>query len=106
MLLDPVEYRQGVVNLKQKIKRYQPHIVILLGVTIFRMLFSPREQEKGPLHLGATTRQLGGARIFLLPNPSGRNYPYREMLTVCRVLRDNMERSRKKHCSSTVVTTR
>src|ERR1041384_5420764 len=55
MPLDPVEYRQDVLNLKQKIKRYQPHIVILLGVTIFRMLFSPREQEKGPLHLGATT---------------------------------------------------
>ena len=106
--LDPVEYRQGVVNLKRKIKRYQPHIVAFLGVTIFRMLFPSREQEKGPLDLGATTRQLGGARIFLLPNPSGRNahYSYRQMLMVFRVLRDNMERSSKKHAPSTVVTTR
>jgi len=103
-VLDPVEYRQGVESLKRKIRRYQPHIVALLGVTIFRMLFSPKEQSKGPLDLGATTLQLAGARIFLLPNPSGPNahYSYRQMLTVFQVLRDNMERSRKKHGPSTM----
>ncbi len=101
-VLDPAEYRQGVASLKRKIRRYQPHIVALLGVTIFRMLFSPKEQSKGPLDLGVTTMQLAGARIFLLPNPSGRNahYSYRQMLTVFQVLRDNMERSRKKHSPS------
>ena len=98
-VLDPVEYRQGVASLKRKIRRYQPHIVALLGVTIFRMLFSTKEQSKGPLDLGVTTMQLAGARIFLLPNPSGRNahYSYRQMLPVFQVLRDNMEQSRKKH---------
>jgi len=103
-VLDPVEYRQGVASLKRKIRRYQPHIVALLGVTIFRMLFSPKEQLKGPLDLGVTTMQLAGARIFLLPNPSGRNahYSYRQMLTVFQALRDNMERSRKKHGPSTM----
>ena len=103
-VLDPVEYRQGVESLKRKIRRYQPHIVALLGVTIFRMLFSPKEQSKGPLDLGATTLQLAGARIFLLPNPSGRNahYSYRQMLTVFQALRGNMERSRKKHGPSTM----
>jgi TDG/mug DNA glycosylase family protein len=102
--LDPVEYRQGVESLKRKIRRYRPHIVALLGVTIFRMLFSPKEQLKGPLDLGVTTMQLAGARIFLLPNPSGRNahYSYRQMLTVFQALRDNMERSRKKHGPSTM----
>lgn len=102
--LDPVEYRQGMESLKRKIRRYQPHIVALLGVTIFRMLFSPKEQLKGPLDLGATTMQLAGAQIFLLPNPSGRNahYSYRQMLTVFQVLRDNMERSRKTHGPSTM----
>jgi TDG/mug DNA glycosylase family protein len=103
-VLDPVEYRQGVASLTRKIRRYQPHIVALLGVTIFRMLFSPKEQSKGPLDLGMTTMQLAGARIFLLPNPSGRNahYSYRQMLTAFQVLRDNMERSRKKHGPSTM----
>ena len=103
-VLDPVEYRRGVASLKRKIRRYQPHIVALLGVTIFRMLFSPEEQSKGPFDLGATTMQLAGARIFLLPNPSGRNasYSYRQMLTAFRTLRDNMERSRRKHGPSTM----
>lgn len=98
-VLDPVEYRQGVESLKRKIRRYQPHIVALLGITIFRMLFPPKERSKGPLDLGVTSMQLAGARIFLLPNPSGRNahYSYRQMLTVFQVLRDNMEPSRKKH---------
>ena len=103
-VLDPVEYRQGVASLKRKIRRYQPHIVALLGVTIFRMLFSPKEPLKGPLDLGVTTMQLAGARIFLLPNPSGRNahYSYRQMLTIFQALRDNMERYRNKHSPSTV----
>jgi TDG/mug DNA glycosylase family protein len=103
-VLDPDEYRRGVASLKRKIRRYQPHIVALLGVTIFRMLFSPEEQSKGPLDLGVTTMQLAGARIFLLPNPSGRNahYSYRQLLTVFQALRDNMERSRKKHRPSTM----
>jgi TDG/mug DNA glycosylase family protein len=102
-VLDPVEYRRGVASLKRKIRRYQPHIVALLGVTIFRMLFSSEEPSKGPLDLGVTTMQLAGARIFLLPNPSGRNahYSYRQMLTAFQTLRDNMERSRRKHSPST-----
>jgi double-stranded uracil-DNA glycosylase len=105
--LDPVEYRQGVASLKRKIRRYQPPIVALLGVTIFRMLFSPKEHEKGPLNLGLTTRQLAGARIFLVANPSGRNahYSYRQMLTAFQVLRDNMERARKKHGTTTMIAT-
>ena len=103
-VLDPDEYRRGVASLKRKIRRYQPHIVALLGVTIFRMLFSSEEPSKGPLDLGVTTMQLAGARIFLLPNPSGRNahYSYRQMLTVFQALRDNMERSRRKHSPSTM----
>jgi TDG/mug DNA glycosylase family protein len=100
-LLDPLEYRQGVASLKRKIRRYRPHIVALLGVTIFRMLFLPKERSKGPLDLGATSRELAGSRIFLLPNPSGRNahYSYRQMLTAFQVLRNSIKRSRKEHGS-------
>jgi double-stranded uracil-DNA glycosylase len=107
-VLDPGEYRQGVASLRRKIRRYQPPIVALLGVTIFRMLFSHKEYVKGPLNLGPTTRELAGAQIFLLPNPSGRNahYSYRQMLTAFQVLRDKMEQARKKHGTSTVVASR
>jgi double-stranded uracil-DNA glycosylase len=106
--LDPVEYRQGVASLKRKIRRYQPPIVALLGVTIFRMLFSPNEYVKGTLNLGLTTRQLAGAQIFLLPNPSGRNahYSHRQMLTAFYGLRDKMGQARKKHGTPTIISTK
>jgi double-stranded uracil-DNA glycosylase len=106
-VLDPVEYRQGVARLKRKIRRYQPPIVALLGVTIFRILFPPKDYVKGPRNLGLTTSQLAGAQIFLLPNPSGRNahYSYRQMLTAFQVLRDKMEHARKKHGTSTIIAT-
>jgi G:T/U-mismatch repair DNA glycosylase len=72
------------------------------------MLFPPKEHVKGPLNLGLTTRQLAGAQIFLLPNPSGRNahYSYRQMLTAFQVLRDKMEQARRKHGISTAVAPR
>lgn len=91
-VLDPDEYRQGVATLKRKIRRYQPPILALLGVTIFRTLFSSKERSRESIHLGPTCMQLAGARIFLLPNPSGRNahYTYREMLTGFQSLRDIM----------------
>ena len=107
-VLGPVEYRQGVASLKRKIRRYQPHIVALLCITIFRMLFSPKAHAKDPLDLGMTTKHLAGSRIFLLPNPSGRNahYSYCQMLSAFQVLHDHMERFRKKHGPSAVVAIR
>jgi hypothetical protein len=71
------------------------------------MLFSPKEHVKGPLNLGLTTKQLAGAQIFLLPNPSGRNahYSYREMLIAFQVLRAKMERACKKHSTPTIIAT-
>jgi len=102
--LDPSEYRQGVASLKRKIRRYQPHIVALLGVTIFRMLFSPTARAKDRVDLGMTAMELAEAQVFLLPNPSGRNthYSYRQMLTAFRVLRDHTELSNKKPGPSTM----
>jgi len=102
-VLEAVEYRHGVARLKRKIRRYRPHIVALLGVTIFRMIFSPKAGEKDQLDLGMTAMELAGARVFLLPNPSGRNahYSYRQMLTAFQGLHDNMRQSRKKHPHST-----
>jgi len=101
--LDPTEYQQGVASLKRKIRRYRPHIVALLGVTTFRMLLSPKAQANDPIDLGMTSMELAGSRIFLLPNPSGRNahYSYRQMLSGFQVLHDHMEQSHKKAGLST-----
>jgi double-stranded uracil-DNA glycosylase len=87
--LDSAEYRAGLHVLEQKIIRYRPRTIALLGVTIFRMLFPAKAGSAGPLALGLTNVRLAGAPVFLLPNPSGRNahYSYKTMLTVFRTLR-------------------
>ncbi len=88
-VLNPAEYRAGRTALERKILRYRPRIVALLGVTIFRMLFSAEIRGSSLLELGPTTVRLAGAPVFLLPNPSGRNahYSYQVMLAVYRTLR-------------------
>jgi TDG/mug DNA glycosylase family protein len=80
--LEPAEYRAGVAVLERKIRRYRPQTVALLGVTIFRMLF-PHMINVHRLELGYTEARLAGSRVFLLPNPSGRNahYSYHGMLS-------------------------
>jgi double-stranded uracil-DNA glycosylase len=47
---------------------------------------------RGYQRLGAREETLSGVRVFVLPNPSGRNahYSYRQMLEVFRSLRDFM----------------
>lgn len=82
--LDPDEYRAGFASLEAKLIRYQPRIVALLGVTIFRLLF-PRWDS---VDLGPTTEKVAGIPVFLLPNPSGRNahYSYQAMLSAFRLL--------------------
>lgn len=93
--LSPGEYQRGLAKLERKIRRFRPPVVALLGVTIFRMLFSHKEETSGSLNLGLTNRRLAGARIFLLPNPSGRNahYSYSRMLAAFRTLRNRAIRS-------------
>jgi TDG/mug DNA glycosylase family protein len=86
--LHPSELVAGRRALVAKIGRYKPAIVALVGVTIYRALF-PRAAATGAV-LGAAPEQLVGARVFVLPNPSGRNanYTYAEMLDAFRRLRD------------------
>jgi TDG/mug DNA glycosylase family protein len=87
-IIDPAEYRAKASTLERKIRRYQPRIIALLGVTIFRILF-PEITRSSRLALGPTPARLAGIRVFLLPNPSGRNahYPYRVMLDAFALLR-------------------
>ena len=87
-VLGPAEYRSGLAALERKIWRYQPRSIALLGVTIFRMLFS-RGGGSGPPDLGPTNARLAGVPVFLLPNPSGRNahYSYEQMLRAFTLLR-------------------
>jgi len=91
--LRPIEYVEGWKVLERKIREYRPQLVALIGVTLYRailpLLGSPRPLPKNyPVELGAQSERIHGARIFVLPNPSGRNanFTYAEMLEAFRRL--------------------
>jgi len=88
-VLRPHEYRAGVVRLRNKVVRFRPKVIALLGVTIFRMIFPTHTPPSSRLPLGFQTARMTDVPIFLLPNPSGRNahYSYSRMLTTFQALR-------------------
>ena len=91
--LKPQEYTAGRKRLIAAVTRYRPHIVVLLGLTIYRTLFSGHRTEQ--IVLGLQDETLAGQPIFVLPNPSGRNahYSYRTMLEAFRALRHASHKS-------------
>jgi TDG/mug DNA glycosylase family protein len=85
--LRPDEYIAGAHVLRKKIARYKPEIVALVGVTVFRSLFALRSTVR--VTLGLQRERLESSRVFVLPNPSGRNanFTHAEMLRAFRALR-------------------
>jgi TDG/mug DNA glycosylase family protein len=85
--LKPAEYVAGTTALRRKIRRVKPDVVAFVGVTLFRVVFKRRVGE--PFALGLQPEPLEGARVFVLPNPSGRNanFSYQEMLAAFTKLR-------------------
>jgi TDG/mug DNA glycosylase family protein len=85
--LRPSEYAAGRKRLAARVQRYQPHVVALLGVTIYRRLFP--EYKTGGISLGLQDKALAGRPVFVLPNPSGRNahYSYCAMLASFQALK-------------------
>ena len=78
--LRPAEYAAGWRALERKIRRYKPAVVALVGVTLYRALLPLIDREHGAgrmrgrrCHLGLQPVTMHGARVFVLPNPSGRN---------------------------------
>lgn len=88
--LTPRDYAAGRRRLLLTVRRYRPAVVALLGVTIIRMLVPGARTRR--IRLGFQRERFGGVRLFVLPNPSGRNahYPYRQMLQAFRLLRKDM----------------
>jgi len=85
--LRPVEYIAGVRTLRKKIRKWKPDVVAFVGVTVFRAVFARRPAEL--VRLGVQPELFEGARVFVLPNPSGRNanFTYAQMLAAFRSLR-------------------
>lgn len=102
--LKPSEYIDGWHVLEKKIRRYRPQIIALVGVTLYRAI-QPLIAEDAdrrtrtraaPLTTGLRPETIDGARIYVLPNPSGRNanFSYAEMLDAFRGLRRTAARYR------------
>jgi double-stranded uracil-DNA glycosylase len=89
--LDGDELRRAGRSLARKVRRWRPTTVAFLGLTAYRIAFDRRHAT-----VGAQAERLGGAAIWLLPNPSGAQAYYQEdaMVSAMGALRQEIERSR------------
>jgi TDG/mug DNA glycosylase family protein len=83
--LKPHEYPAGLRILRRKVRRWKPKVVAFVGVSLYRVIFD----KKGPVRLGLQKETFEGAKVCVLPNPSGRNanFTYTEMLAAFKKLR-------------------
>ncbi|WNV73679.1 G/U mismatch-specific DNA glycosylase [Geodermatophilus sp. DSM 44513] len=79
------ELREGAAALDALVTRYRPRVLAVLGVTAYRAGFGrPRAV------LGRQEERVGGARTWVVPNPSGLNAHYQlpDLARVYRQLRE------------------
>jgi len=62
------ELEKGAEILLEKIARYKPEAVAILGITTYRTAF-----KKPRAKLGLQEDKISDAKIWVLPNPSGLN---------------------------------
>ena len=66
--LTTAELRSGAVALEAKVRTLRPAVVAVLGLTAYRQAFG-----RAKAVAGEQPEQLGGAQLWVLPNPSGLN---------------------------------
>ena len=66
--LDAQEFRDGGRLLERKVRRLRPRRLAVVGITAYRSAFGERRAGVGPQQ-----RDIGGTRVWVLPNPSGLN---------------------------------
>jgi double-stranded uracil-DNA glycosylase len=66
--LDAAELKAGREHLAALARTHRPRVVAIAGVTAYRTAFGQPKATTGP-----QTDQLGAARLWVLPNPSGLN---------------------------------
>jgi TDG/mug DNA glycosylase family protein len=80
--LDPAEFIAGRRRLAAKVRRYRPRIVAFLGMGAYRHAFANPKAA-----LGEQAVRFEGARVWVLPSPSGLNASY-QMGALVAALRD------------------
>jgi TDG/mug DNA glycosylase family protein len=69
--LSTEELRDGARRLGQRLRPLRPRVIAILGVGAYRKGFRRPRATVGP-----QDERLGGSRLWLLPNPSGRTAAY------------------------------
>ena len=69
--LTAAELRDGGRMLTAKLRRLRPQWLAILGVTAYRLAFDERRAA-----IGRQPDRIGGAAVWILPNPSGLNAHY------------------------------
>lgn len=65
------ELRRGAAQLTEKVALFRPRVVAVVGVSAYRVAW-----ERPRAALGPQPEPLAGARVWVLPNPSGLNAHY------------------------------
>ncbi len=84
------ELREGAVQLEAKVAKLRPRCVVVLGLQAYRTAFL----RTGAV-IGRQPELLAGARLWLLPNPSGlqAHYQLQEMTEMYRALYESAFRA-------------
>jgi TDG/mug DNA glycosylase family protein len=82
--LSTAELRAGARALEQKVRRYRPRVVAIVGITAHRAAFDRPKAQLGP-----QSEPLAAARLWVLPNTSGLNAHHQptDLATRFRALR-------------------
>jgi double-stranded uracil-DNA glycosylase len=67
------EIRAGLPRLRATVRRWSPPVVAVLGVSAYRVAFRRPKAAVGP-----QAEPVEGARLWVLPNPSGLNAHYQQ----------------------------
>ena len=66
--LTTAELREGGARLVERVHQWSPAVVAIAGITAYRTAFGARRAVPG-----AQPETLGGAQVWVVPNPSGLN---------------------------------
>ncbi|HVW81433.1 MAG TPA: mismatch-specific DNA-glycosylase [Mycobacteriales bacterium] len=66
------EVRAGLEPLRRLVRRWRPEVVAFLGISTYRIAFAPKTA------VGEQPETFEGARVWVLPNPSGLNASYQQ----------------------------
>jgi TDG/mug DNA glycosylase family protein len=80
--LELADYQRGARRIAAKVRRYKPKVVAFVGMGAYRTAFG-RPHARG----GLQEERLGGAAVWVLPNPSGRTAGY-QMPALARAFRE------------------